>query len=89
MLVEEHNQQYALGLKSFNLSMNQFSDMEWKEFERVYLPQRRDRSSKQTNSFRANLTETAAAVAATSFDWRDYPNIVTKVKDQVGVHVSN
>ncbi|XP_046334421.1 procathepsin L-like isoform X1 [Haliotis rufescens] len=77
--IEQHNQKYSQGQKSYYLGINQFADMKNKEF-RMYNGLRRDYNRSRAVECSKHLTPEYLAVPS-QVDWRD-KGYVTPVKNQ-------
>ena len=78
--IQEHNLKHDLGLASYTMGLNKFSDMNWKEFSQIYLPY-------TTNNMLATddgleILPLPTDPVPSKMDWRNKGS-VTNVKDQV------
>lgn len=82
-LIETHNFEHALGMKTFTLGMNHYGDLSSTEFASTYngfLHQTaKKRGYKQGEPYLDHMNDDAEL--AKEMDWRDH-GLVTEVKDQ-------
>ncbi|ALC40945.1 Cp1, partial [Drosophila busckii] len=77
-LINEHNKRFRAGLESFEKGVNQFSDLTFEEFERLYLSKL---NPYHNNTLEKSVFEPAEGDVPDSIDWRT-KGAVTPVKDQ-------
>merc|ERR1711957_374344 len=82
-LIEAHNFEYALGMKTFNLGMNHYGDLSSKEFASTYNGflhrEHKARGFKTGQPYMDHMNDDSEL--AKEMDWRDH-GAVTEVKDQ-------
>ncbi len=78
-MIRGHNLMHMLGLRSFNLGMNQFGDLTPEEFAERYLTLR-----PPTRRFGDTLRFSGQGTLPDTFDWRKY-GAVTQIKNRVGI----
>ncbi|CAH8825529.1 unnamed protein product [Trichobilharzia szidati] len=79
-----HNLRYDLGLVTYTLGLNQFSDLTWTEFSLIHLPALMPKNMhKSINSLKLikPMNKTNYRYAPDSFNWKD-KGVVTDVKNQ-------
>lgn len=78
-IIEEHNKRFAAGEETYEMGVNQFSDMSPSEFKRLMLTDMKMDDLEEENS---NIYNTSArANVPSSFDWRYYA-AVNALKNQ-------
>ncbi|TPP63783.1 Cathepsin L4 [Fasciola gigantica] len=79
--IQEHNLRHDLGLVTYTLGLNQFTDLTFEEFKAKYLVEMPPVSELLSNSISYDAKD---GNVPASIDWRQY-GYVTEVKDQVSI----
>ena len=80
-IIEKHNSEYAQGIHTYRLGINQFADHTWPEFKAKYLGTRVSLRQNTTQSLTTFRSLPSGVSLPTEIDWRKH-DIVTPVKNQ-------
>ena len=80
--VNRHNQRFEEGLETYLKGMNEYSDLEWEEFRRMYLLQTEYSDELHSNDKPARNYQAMAKRIPDHWDWRS-AGVVTPIKNQV------
>lgn len=79
--INSHNHLYRRGLKSYEMKMNHFGDMDWNEFKKVHFSEPlRQIINVSVRRQKARTTDDDSE----NFDWRALPHVISPVQNQVG-----
>jgi len=79
--IEQHNQEWAMGMHTYRLGVNHFADMTPTEFKSMYLGTRVNMRQNTTKSLSTLQALPSWMDLPTDVDWRKH-HIVTPVKNQ-------
>jgi C1A family cysteine protease len=80
-LIEKHNEEYSIGLHTYSLGINRFSDWSFDEFKQKLLTTKFSKTKVKYDSTSTFIKLPSEVIVPDQFDWRD-EGIITEVKDQ-------
>ncbi|CAH8458932.1 unnamed protein product [Heterobilharzia americana] len=84
--IHSHNLRYDLGLETFTLGINQFTDIDWKEFHSQYA-MNKQLEIPESSYIEEDYDVNNVGWTPESYDWR-HLNIVNEPRDQGSCHGS-